>query len=379
MANTNYYTGNPIYRVDSTPYGYWANDPDFQNDCEKAVVWATMKLGYPIVDIELTDNQMFTAFEEAIIEFSRIINTFNIKDNFLYLKGHKITTDYTYKQVKPNLHHVVQLSEQYGLVTNNTKNTKEYRGYIQTSPSVQRYDLTDSSVFVVDSNHTGSMNNLTITNIYHKRRPAIRRSGVIDSLSNEFGWREEPRYLLTPLHDEVMRAMQIEMSEKLRKSTYSFKLRNGQIDIYPRPSSEFKIWVDYVVNDEQFSNTYDDENVATDPRIKDMSNAQYNVLEYALINSSGKHWIKRYALALIKEMLGRVRSKYDSIPIPNADVSLDGDTLLSESSDEKENLVTELKEDLEETTTDRALEKELERAQKLNEIHQFAPLKIYVK
>ena len=379
MNDPKLYSGNPIYTLGSTPYGFWANDPDFQNDCERAVKWSAAKLGFPVVDIELTDSQMFIAFEEAIIEFSRIINTFNIKDNFLYLKGHKITTDYTYKQVKPNLKYVVNLSEQYGLITNNSRKTKEYRGYLQTSSSVQRYDLNNPSVFVVNDSHTGSMSNLTITNIYHNRIPAINRSGVLDSLNSEFGWREEPRFLLTPLHDEVARAQHIELSEMIRKSTFSFKLRNGTIDIYPRPMSDFKIWIDYVVNDEQMSSVYDDENVATDPRIKDMSNAQYNVLEYALINSSGKHWIKRYALALIKEMLGRVRSKYGSIPIPNSDVSLDGDTLLSEASDEKENLVTELKEDLEETTTDRALEKELERSQKLNEIQQFAPLKIYIR
>ena len=73
-------------------------------------------------------------------------------------------------------------------------------------------------------------------------------------------------------------------------------------------------------------------------------------LPFGSINSIGKQWIRRFALALCKETLGQVRSKFGSVPVPGQTVNLNGTALLSEAKTEQNALRDELKKTLEELT-----------------------------
>ncbi len=94
----------------------------------------------------------------------------------------------------------------------------------------------------------------------------------------------------------------------------------------------------------------DDCGFGVDNGVTDFSNVPYQFHSFATINDVGKRWIMKYYLALCKELLGSIRAKYQSIPIPGGETSLDGDTLRSEATQEKEQLITELREDLEVTS-----------------------------
>ena len=84
--------------------------------------------------------------------------------------------------------------------------------------------------------------------------------------------------------------------------------------------------------------------------VTDVSNVPYQFHSFSTINDVGKRWIMKYYLSTCKELLGAIRAKYQSIPIPGGETSLDGDALRSEASSEKEQLVAELREDLEVTS-----------------------------
>ena len=101
-------------------------------------------------------------------------------------------------------------------------------------------------------------------------------------------------------------------------------------------------------------------------------------MEFRFINDSGKQWVKKYALALCKELLGTIRSKYASVPIPGGETNLDGDTLRSEASAEKETLITQLREDLEATSTKAMLEAERDESDALLDKLQKVPSPIYI-
>ena len=101
-------------------------------------------------------------------------------------------------------------------------------------------------------------------------------------------------------------------------------------------------------------------------------------MEYVNINDVGKNWIRKYGLALCKELLGIIRSKYGSVPIPNAEVNLDGETLRSEGTAEKEGLITQLREDLEAASRKNMMEADSEEAARLQEKLQKVPLPIFV-
>ena len=113
-------------------------------------------------------------------------------------------------------------------------------------------------------------------------------------------------------------------------------------------------------------------------KISDFSDIPYNDLTYSSINDAGKQWIRKYALANSKELLGTIRSKYGSIPIPGAETTLDGDTLRSEASTEKSELITQLREDLELASKRNLMEREKEISEFQQELINRVPLHIYV-
>ena len=92
----------------------------------------------------------------------------------------------------------------------------------------------------------------------------------------------------------------------------------------------------------------------------------------------GRAWIFRYALALSKEMLGMVRSKYSNVPIPNGEVTLNGGELMTQGQTEKEALVTQLREFLEKMTREQMITRQNTEATQMMEIYAKVPLKIYV-
>ena len=113
-------------------------------------------------------------------------------------------------------------------------------------------------------------------------------------------------------------------------------------------------------------------------RMSDYSNVPYQNMIYSNINDVGKQWVRKYGLALSKELLGMVRSKYGTIPIPNSDVSLDGDTLRAEATAEKETLVEQLREMLDQTSNKALLEADREASDNLQEKLKKVPYPIYI-
>ena len=178
-----------------------------------------------------------------------------------------------------------------------------------------------------------------------------------------------------PMYDDLLRIQSIEFNDTVRRSHYSFELRNNKLKVFPKPSSgTYKLWFEYIVESDR-SNPLGPDNGAG---ISDSSNVPYNNMEYSFINDPGKQWIRKYTLALAKEMLGIVRSKYGSIPIPNAEVNLDGDTLRTEASVEKENLITQLREELEALSRRNMLERQKEESEFQQDIISRSPLNIYL-
>jgi hypothetical protein len=113
-------------------------------------------------------------------------------------------------------------------------------------------------------------------------------------------------------------------------------------------------------------------------KTSDYSNIPYQNIPYYTINSVGRQWIRKYFLALCKELLGAVRQKYSTVPIPGGEVTLDGAELRSEGADEKEALVSQLREMLESMTVDKQLEANANKSDKTNEVLKKIPNLIYI-
>jgi hypothetical protein len=195
---------------------------------------------------------------------------------------------------------------------------------------------------------------------------------------NTFGWGAYSpgvSFMMQPMFDDLLRLQAIEFNDLIRKSSYGFHIDGTRVRLFPIPALSdegTKVYFDYTLESETNSP------IAKLNVVSDFSNVPFNRLRYTAINSAGRQWIARYSLALAKEMLGAVRSKFSSIPIPGSDVTLDGADLRSEAAAEREILLTELKEMLEATSRRAQMEAKKDEAEFIELTLARVPRPIYI-
>lgn len=368
----------------STPWGYFDSDSQFVSDAPKVADWCAKRLGYPIVDIELQDINFFTCFEEATNEYSSQINQYRAKENMLSLQGSDLNLDLRDTQLNNNMSGVVNIAKDYGTEALSGGRNTVYTGSFEMVSGQQIYDLGDGNVVTLESGSVA--NGVTIRRFYHYQPPAIIRyfdpfvgTGMgSQQMLNTFGWGAYSpgvSFMMQPMFDDLLRLQAIEFNDHIRKSSFGFHIDGQRVRLFPIPTTGdtgTKVYFDYTLDSEVNSP------IAKSNVVSDFSNVPFQRLTYTSINSSGKQWIARYALALAKEMLGAVRAKFSSIPIPGADVNLDGADLRSEASAEKEILLTELKEMLEATSRKALMEAKRDESEFLESTLNRVPRPIYI-
>ena len=371
--------GSSSFFAGDTPFGYYDNDTSFNNDIDKVTVWCARRMGYPVVDVELQEKQFFACFEEAITEYSTQVNQFNIRETLLGLKGSSTGSNLTHREVTPSFERIVRLSDAYGQEVGAGGRIDWVSSSFSTSASVQDYDVQE-----LIGASTNESDRIEIKQVYHQAPPAITRyfdpnlgTGVgSQQLLDGFGWgaySPAVNFLMMPLFHDTLRTQAIELNDQIRKSAYSFEIINNKIKIFPRPEESFKVHLRYITHTDRQNTAIGRTSV-----VSDMSNIKYDNMVYSQINDPGKQWIKKYTLALAKELLGAIRSKYSSVPIPGAEINLDGDALRSEASSEKDRLIQELQQNLEATSRRMMLGVEAEEAEAMQTKMGKLPLPIYL-
>ena len=375
--------GSSSFSSGDTPYGFYDTDNEFTSSADKFADWAARRLGYPIVDIEMQSGSFYACFEEATTEYSAQVNQFNIRDNMLHLQGNATGSNISGKRITPTLGRTVFLSQQYGTEAGAGGYVDWKKGSIDVVSGSQEYNLNALWATVSESGAS-----IEVKKVYHDAPAAVQKyfdpyattgygtANFIDGFG--FGqFSPAVSFVLMPVFEDLLRMQAIEFNDQIRKSSYSFTLVNNKLRLFPNPTTNYKLYFDYILTSER-DNTLITPAGGSSDVISDYSNVPYNNMKYQFINDVGKQWIRKYGLALCKELLGTVRSKFGSVPIPNAEVTLDGDTLRSEATTEKEALVAELRETLEQTSRKVLLEADSEESTRLQEKLNKVPLNIYI-
>jgi len=382
MANIPIWPGSTTWNASLTPFSFYDNDTTFQADAVTTADWCAKRLGYPLIDIELQAANFFTAFEEATNEYGKQLYDFQIINNFQTLEGNSTGSNYNNQLITPNMGGTINVSEQYGNeVDGGGGDYKLETGSLAVKTGTQRYDLLE----VAGSSLSGS-EAVYIKRIMHYQPAAINRyfdpyagTGTgIQSLMQSFGFGNYSpgvNFMLMPLSFDIQKLQAIELNDTIRKSGYHFNIEdNRYLKLFPIPNRDYTLHFEYQLK-----------SVANNPvknnapnLITDISNVPYTNPTYAYINEPGRQWIRKYALALSKEMLGSVRGKYQSLPIPGETTTLDYARLLTEASSEKAALIEELKAILEETTRLKQLERKNQEAQQTQETYYKVPYHIYI-
>ena len=388
------WTGSGSAISGSTPFGIYDNDTDFKNDGPKTAIWCAKRLGYPIVDVEMVDEQFYACFEESVSEYSAQINQFNLRNNLDILRGQPKgkTTNFSQTLVDGSfLPTAVRMAQQYGTLAGVGGATSIKKAYVELTSSVQIYDIMKSATDAETGRSFGAIfsgsSTIDVTRVYHEAVPAITRffdpysvgaQGTLN-LMGELGfgnYSPAAQFLMMPLYEDVLRMQHIEFNDHIRKSAHTFNIVDNKLEIFPVPSINHpeRIYFEYMSRDEF---EHDSQTIQSDS-LSDYSDIPYDFIQYSNINDVGKQWIRKYTLALSKELLGAIREKYSSIPIPDAEISLDGAALRAEAQVEKDMLITQLRENLDEMSRKNVMENKAHESTHHQEMLRKVPLRLYV-
>jgi hypothetical protein len=390
--NVPIYDGNPVWNNNAVPFGFYNSQSDFTSDAVKVAKFCAARLGYPLVDIELQSSSFFTAFEEAVTIYGNELYAYTIRDNQLTLNG--ITTGSSLNQalITPSFEPIVVLTEQYGEEAGSGGNVNYYSGSFTLTSSIQDYSF---DTFMTSSGLTGSAYNLGLEVkrvFYQNPVPASAQyldpysgfgfgGAIAAGVAGLGGFGGGTGYLMMPLSYDIQVIQAIEMNQTVRWNNYSFEIKNNKLRIFPIPwfgdgasNIETKVWFEYILRNERVNSSVQQ----APTQVTNVSNTPYNNPNYNFINSVGRQWIFEYTLALSKEMLGYVRGKYSSIPIPNAEVNLNQGDLLSAATAEKSQLIERLRAYFDETSRQSLLNRRAAEAEsKMIELQQV-PYTIYI-
>ena len=388
------YYGTPSVWPPPTPFGFYDTDPQFQQDANKVANFCALRLGYPIENVELQDINFWSGFEEAVTIYGNELYAFQTRDNYLSLEGASTLTDVNNDIITPTFSTIVRLSQQYGEEAGTGGNVTWFKGQLPLQQGVQDYDLAQ---WALDNDIEGG---IEIKNVFYQPPPAINQlfsptlmagqgglGGVLPA--GLYGGAGYSNYLMMPTSFTIQNIQAIEMQNTVTLSNYSFNIVNNIIKVFPIPGTgDFSFgdegggglgYGHYLIFD--FIKTQDRVDAAFSDgtnKISNTSNVPYANPTYSKINSIGRSWVFEYTLAKAKEVLGLVRNKYSTIPIPGAEVTLNGNELVSASATEKEALITRLREYFDQTSRQSLLERRAaESVARVTEINQV-PMTIFI-
>jgi len=366
----------------STPFGYYDTDAMFVSDAPKFVKFAAQRLGYPIMEVELQDINFYASLEDAVTVYGKELYEYKIRENYMSMEGNTTGSQLNNTLIQPNFGNMLRIATDYGSEVGSGGNVHLYTGSIPMVANQQYYDL---DAWASSSISLAPGDRIEIKKVFYEAPPAIVRyfdpyagTGTgLQSLMETFGFGQfSPgiNFMLMPVYFDVLKIQAIEFNDQIRKSAYTFELIDNKLRIFPIPTFDRNLFFNYIKKSERNS-------VIRDSRsnlITNVSNVPYGTTTYSQVNSVYKKWIFDYALALCKETLGNIRGVYQSIPIPGAETTLNGQMLIDQANNEKTALIEQLRATLDDTSRQKQLEKKADESAKMRDTFVNFPMPIYI-
>ena len=377
--------------IQPTPFGFFDSDAAFQVEADAMVTFAKRMLGDDILSVELTKKEVWSCLEQATLEYGRMVQELKIVSQLANVLGQStssINLTNTYPQ--QNLDFLLRLSDAYAQASYVGGNYDYQLGFFQLVPGKQDYNLytelhqttiynpiTDGCYsqdlgLLADNLPTGSRGKFRVMEVFHFEPLAaqtflLNASNITNFLATNFNYESYVNstvFYVLPVFEDVVRRGMLKEAFRVRRSNYSYELVGAHLRIYPQPQSYDNFGASpgpYGLGN-LYVRVYTPTNVLdpdfTDDSIYGVSgpeNVPFSILPYSTITTPGRQWIRQYALALARELLGINRSKFQVIPIPNADLQLNGQALIEQGRADQERLMTNLKEFLDKLTYENLL------------------------
>lgn len=380
MANISIWGGSSTFATGQTPFGFYDSDSEFQADADKVAKFCGTRLGFPLMDVELQSGSFYACFEEAVTTYGNEVFQYKIRENYMSLEGAETGSNLNTSLVDPTLNRTIQIAKSYGTEADIGGNITQYTGSLILTGSVQDYDLDAWAT------SQGIEGGIEIRKVFYQAPPAILRyfdpyagTGTgLQSLMDAFdfgSYSPGVNFLLMPASYDVLKIQAIEFNDQIRRSSYSFEIINNKLKLFPIPTvSGGSIRFDYIKLSDKKNVSPND----TGGLVTNIADVPYSNPTYANINSVGRQWIFRYTLALARELLGYIRGKYTTVPVPGSEATLNQADLLADARTEKEGLITNLREMLDQTSRQSQLERKASETENLNKVLSGVPYTIYI-
>jgi hypothetical protein len=374
--------------LNPTPFGVFDLETDFISEADKMIVFVKRRLGDDILSVELTKKQIWANFEEACFEYGSILNQYQAKSQIVNWLGYATGTLSGSEQMYPreSLEFLTRFAEPYASEADVGGSYNQISGSILLEPGRQDYDIYTE---LLDTNNTpivsSSLNTMggkmRISEVFHFSPQAAYRffdtTSAINYLNNAFSFESftpETIFYVLPVFEDILRAGQLDLSNRVRRSNYSYKVIGTKIRIYPMPTKITdpmpRLFIRVKFMQDPLNPAFTDKSIYG---VSNLSNIPFGNLQFNRINSIGRQWIRQYTLALSMETLGYIRSKMGTLPVPGGNVTLNGADLVSKGREDRKEFITKLKEMLDTMTYDKLIEQQATRSENLSKQLKFIP------
>lgn len=406
--------GNVADVAASLPFGIYSTSPAFLTGAVDQVGYVYKKLGGDILDIEITTGNVYAAYEEAVLEYSYIVNlhqSINAMPSFLgattgtfdsdgqFASGSSLSgTNPQLAYPKYSLDYVTRYGDAFSTEAGIGGTQPVYSASFSVTPNIQDYDLQyiiqSSSLSNVDEASDGPVpyagkvgsKRVVIRRVFYKTPNSMWRFfgyygglNAIGNLSSYGQYADDSTFEVIPTWHNKLQAMAYETAIYTRNSHFSYEIKNNMVRLFPCPTDigVDHMWVEFSIAGD--INPWEASGSANSQvnGVNNMNTLPFTNIPYENINAIGKQWIRRYALAICKEMLGQVRSKFSTLPIPGDSVTLNGPALMSEAKEEKKELKEELNKILDQITYPKIAETQAKMSDDMQKIEQKIPVLIY--
>ena len=393
-------TGTAGDVLSSLPFGIYTTG-SFISGAVDQVAYTYRKLGGDILDLEIKAENVYANYEEAVLEYSYLVNLHQAKNTLGSTLGNptgSFNEDGTIiagqsgvelKYPKFNFGYAMKVGQQFSHEAGFGGTTPIYSASFDVVNNQQDYNLqtiVSASALAggVPYENIDRTKRIVIREVFYKSPRAMWRFygyygglNVVGNLHNYGQYADDSSWQVIPVWQNKLQAMQYEDHLYTRTSHYSYEIINNNLRLFPTPdgTTEKQFWFRFSIRE----STWDDEYNDGQDGVNNMNTLPFENIPYESINSIGKQWIRRFCLALSKGTLGQVRSKFgNNVPIPGDNVTLNGADLLSQAKEEQDKLRTELKEQLEAMTYDKLIETDKNIVENTNNIQKFVPTGIFV-
>ena len=452
-------TGTYANVAATLPIGVYSASEDFLSGAVAQVAYTYKKLGGDILDIEIKADNVYANYEEAVLEYSYLLNIHQSKnalgsalggttgsfdhtgqfsassDAGEFMSGSASNVNANVKFPKMKFEMTSRAGDFYSNQASIGGTEPIYSASFARVSNQQDYDLqsiveTSASIASVPFYNKVDNKRITIRQVFYRTPAAMWRFygyygglnavgnmstygmfaddstfevvppwqnkmqamayedaiygyygglNVVGDMQTYGQYADDSNFQVIPTWQNKLQAVMFEDHLYTRTSHYSYEITDNKLRIYPVPSSVSpkNFWFKFSIKTDAFDDDGNNEDGLNG--INNMGNLPFENIPFVSINSIGKQWIRRFALALSKETLGQIRGKFGgSIPVPGDTVTLNSADLLSQAKEEQTSLRDELKTIFDEMTYDKVAERDVAINDSVNKVQEKIPLPVFV-